>query len=163
VPRRRLRRFGVAQTVLFVPLAALDMRMQRAGGPGNIAFELAGTPQRARSIMGRWGEEGRRAARASLLLDYPFLVSYTGFGLAATAIAAEELPAPLAALAPAVAAGQVVAAACDAAENTALLGVLAGREESLAPVARGFARAKFALLGVGWAYSLLGLAARLRR
>ena len=44
----------------------------------------------------------------------------------------------------------MVAGACDAAENATLLRVLGGRHD-LAPVARRFALAKFALLGLGWA------------
>ena len=133
----RLARSAAATAALFVPLAVLDRRMQRAGGPGIIGFEVAGTPERARAITDAWGEEGRAAARASLVLDFPFLIAYTGVNVA---------------LAPgrALAAVAVVAGACDAVENAALLGVLAGRDGRLPAVARAFALAKFALLGIGW-------------
>jgi hypothetical protein len=130
-------RSAAATAVLFVPLAVLDRRMQRTGGPGIIPFELAGTPERARAMMDRWGEDGRAAARASLLLDFPFLVAYSALNVAV----ARSRPA---------AAAAVAAGACDAVENAALLGVLAGRGDRLPAVARGFALAKFALLGVGW-------------
>ena len=168
---RVMRAFGAAQAALFVPLAALDLRMQRAGGPGIIPFELAGTPERAGEMMRRWGEDGRRAARWSLVLDYPFLVAYTGSNLALTSAAGESLSraglGSLGAAAPAVAVAQVAAAACDACENTALLGVLATGEEAvsgsrLPATARAFARMKFALLGIGWAYALAGGIAHLR-
>jgi hypothetical protein len=43
--------------------------MRRTGGPGIVAFELAGTEARATQIMASWGERGRRAARTSLRLD----------------------------------------------------------------------------------------------
>ena len=46
-------------------------------------------------------------------------------------------------------------------ENTALLGVLAGRDDRLPAAARVFARAKFALLAVVWAYTVMGLGSRL--
>lgn len=164
-PRGRTGAFGAAEVALLVSLLALEHRMKRTGGPGIIPFELAGTPQRAAKIMGRWGAEGRRAARLSLLLDYPFLVSYTGLQVAACRAASDALHRrgarrltragrPIAAL-------QVVAGACDAAENTALLGVLAGRDDRLPAVARAFALAKFTLLAKGWTYAALGLIAHL--
>jgi hypothetical protein len=157
-----MRRYAAAVIALFVPLAVLDRRMQRTGGPGIIPFELAGTPERARRILDAWGDDGRAAARASLLLDFPFLVAYTGFNVAAVGTESERLRRAgarrLARAGGPVAVAQVVAGACDAVENTALLGVLTGRDERLPAVAAGFARAKFALLGVGWAYALLALA-----
>ena len=163
----RVRAFVAANVALFVPLLALERRMKRAGGPGIIPFELAGSPERSRAIMERWGEHGRAAARTSLLLDYPYLVSYTGLQVAGVSAAGDALRRAgakgLAGAAPALAAGQVVAGACDAVENTALLGVLAGRDERLPAVARAFASAKFALLGAGWLYGALGLAAHLAK
>jgi hypothetical protein len=62
-----------------------------------------------------------------------------------------------------VGATQVAAGAFDAAENTALLGVLAGHDGRLPAVASACARAKFALLGLGCGYGALGLASRLVR
>ena len=161
-PRHQLVASAVATGALLVPLADLERRMKRTGGGGIVPFELAGTRKRARHTMTMWGEDGRSAARTSLLLDYPFLVAYTGLNLAVTELAATALPKPLAALGPAVAAGQVAAAACDAAENTALLGVLSGRDQRLPAVARAFATVKFALLGAGWLYTAAGLVAWLR-
>ncbi len=165
--RRRLQVFGIAQLALLVPLAALERRMKRAGGPGIIPFELAGTPERSRRIMDRWGAQGRSAAQLSLVLDYPFLVAYTGFNLAGTAATTAALrdrgASALAGAGRAVAVGQIAAGACDAVENTALLGVLAGVDERLPAVARAFARAKFALLTVGCLYAALGAAVRFTR
>jgi len=151
---------------LFVPLAALDRRMQRAGGPGIVAFELAG-PERGPRILERWGEDGQRAARASLVLDFPFLVSYTALGVRLTeragGVFARRGPRVLAGLAPAVSAVQVAAGACDAIENSALLGVVArGGDERLSTVAAAAARTKFAGLTVGWLYGALALIQRLR-
>jgi hypothetical protein len=154
-----MRIFGAAHAALWVPMLALEWRMNRAGGVGIVPFELAGTPERSRRMMERWGEDGRKAARLSLLLDYPFLVSYTGLQVAACAAAAEVLPGGRV-----VVPAQVAAGAFDAAENTSLLGVLSGRDGGRLPrLARAFALAKFALLGVGWAYSAAALAVRLLR
>ena len=160
---RALRLLGAGQVALLVPLLALERRMQRTGGTGIVAFELAGTPERARSTMRAWGDDGRAAARASLLLDFPFLATYTAFNRAAAAAAGQALdragvPALARAAGP-LRTAQLAAGACDAVENAALLGVLAGHDERLPAVANAFARAKFAFLGLGWAYSALGLAA----
>ena len=157
----------VAATVgLMLPLAALDRRMQRTGGPGIIAFELAG-PEGGPKILERWGAEGQRAARASLVLDFPFLVAYTTLGVQLTARAGDVFarrgPRALAALTPAVQAVQVAAGACDAIENSALLGVVAsGGDERLSTVAATAARTKFAGLIACWVYGALALVQRLR-
>jgi hypothetical protein len=42
---------------LFVPLAAIDRRLQATGGPGIIPFELAGAIG-SDAILARWGEAG---------------------------------------------------------------------------------------------------------
>ena len=140
--------------------------MKRAGGPGIIAFELAGTPARANRIMDAWGTEGRRAARLSLVLDFAFLVAYSGFHANVCALASEVLrergwqrAADLGAVART---SQIVAGACDAVENVALLGILAGRGNALPRVAQSFAATKFALLAAGAAYAAAGLAAKAR-
>jgi hypothetical protein len=163
--RRWLWGFGAGQVLLLVPLLALERRMRRAGGPGIIPFELAGTPERSRRIMERWGADGQSAARMSLVLDYPYLVTYSALQVAASRAASGALrrrgATALADVGRLIGASQVAAGAFDAAENTALLGVLAGRNGRLPALARACARAKFALLGVGWGYGALGLASRL--
>jgi hypothetical protein len=115
--------------------------------------------------MDKWGPEGRTAARMSLLLDYPFLVSYSGLQLAACNAASDALrrrdAKALAGAGPVIGRLQLAAGACDAAENTALLGILSGRMGRLPALARAFASAKFALSTVGWLYGALGLMARL--
>jgi hypothetical protein len=144
-----------ATAALLIPLAMLDRRMQRAGGPGIIPFELAG-PGRSEQILEAWGPDGRQAAQASLRLDFPFLVAYTALGVRLTGRAGDSLAArrpALAAAARPVAGIQVAAGACDAVENAALLGVVArGGDARLAALARRAACAKFAGLIVGWLY-----------
>lgn len=158
---------AAATAALMVPLVILDRRMQATGGPGIIPFELAG-PGRSEEILRRWGEEGRGAARASLLLDFPYLVAYTALNVRLTQRASDALATHrlgrLAALGRGVASVQVAAGACDAIENTALLGVVArGGDARLASLARTAARAKFAGLIAGWLYGAAALAARRRR
>jgi hypothetical protein len=153
-----------ATAVLLVPLALLDRRMQAAGGTGIIPFELAG-PDRSGEILRAWGADGQRAARASLLLDFPYLVAYTTLNVRLTGRAREvvtpEGDGVLKAVGPAATAIQVTAGLCDAVENAALLGVVAkGGDARLASIARGAARAKFAGLIAGWIY---GATALLRR
>lgn len=140
--------------------------MLRTGGPGIIGFELAGTPERSRRIMDRWGPEGRSAARLSLLLDYPFLVTYCGIQVAGCAAASDALRArdanALATAGRLIGPVQIAAGAFDAAENTALLGILGGRAGRLSAVARACAQAKFVVFLVGLLYEALAVASHLQ-
>ena len=140
--------------------------MQATGGPGIIPFELAG-PDRSKEILSKWGAEGQRAARASLLLDFPYLIAYTALGVQLIGRAREAFgerdASTLEAVGPLVAAVQVAAGACDAVENAALLGVVArGGDARLASVARSAARMKFAGLLVGVLYGGTALLGRTR-
>jgi hypothetical protein len=161
--RRTNRILGLAQAALLVPLLEMERRMRKTGGSGILAFELAGTPERASKITRKWGAEGQAAARVSLLLDYPFLVTYSGLQFIGCAAAREQLGGPLAAAGRVIAPAQFAAGAFDAVENTALLGIVAGRSGRLPAVARASALAKFALLTVGVLYRALGIASRLAR
>jgi hypothetical protein len=142
---------------LLVPLAAIDLRLQATGGPGIIPFELAG-PAHSDAILARWGEDGRRWAIASLVLDFPFLVAYTALNLVLLERLSQRAVARgdrvLAALARPVAALQIIAGACDAIENAALLVVVTRRgDHNRAALARRAARTKFASLSIGWVYA----------
>jgi hypothetical protein len=158
---------AAATAGLLVPLAVLDRRMQSAGGPGILPFELAG-PDRSADILRAWGVEGQRAARASLLLDFPFLVAYTVLNVRLTGRARDALSGRggwmAGGLASTVAAAQVAAGACDAVENVALLSVVAhGGDARLAAVARSAALVKFAGLIVGWLYGAVAVLGGRRR
>ncbi len=147
---------AAATAGLLVSLGVLDRRMQSAGGPGILAFEVGG-PDRGAEILRAWGVEGQRAARASLLLDFPFLVAYTVLNVRLTGRARDALSGRggrmAGGLAYAVAAAQVAAGTCDAVENVALLSVLArGGDARLSAVARSAALLKFAGLTAGWLY-----------
>ncbi|MGB8406486.1 MAG: hypothetical protein WCE30_20720 [Mycobacterium sp.] len=59
-----------------VVMLRLESRMRAAGGPGIIPFELAGSAAKAEDIMRRWGEDGQRAARQSMWLDFGYMATY---------------------------------------------------------------------------------------
>ncbi len=156
-----------ATIALLLPLAAIDRRLQATGGPGIIPFELAG-PGGTEAILDRWGEEGRRWAIASLLLDFPFLVAYTRANLAIVERLGRRADYAddriLASLARPVGLLHIVAGASDAVENAALLAVVARRGDPVrAALARRAARTKFAALGAGWAYAAAVMGASRRR
>jgi hypothetical protein len=137
--------------------------MKRTGGPGIIPFELAGTPAKANRILDAWGDEGRAAARRSLILDYPFPATYALLhAIACTAVSDRFKERGRSALADAgapLAWAQLAAAIFDYVENTALLLNLSGRHKRLPAIARRAALTKFALTYAGWGYVLLGIAA----
>jgi hypothetical protein len=162
--RRALWALGPATLGLFVVLALIDRRMQHAGGHGIVSFELAGSRDRAREILADWGAEGRRAARASLWVDYLYLAAYGAFlWLAIRALRDGALRRGWARFARpggAIALLALVAAACDAAEDAFLLLALGGHGGSAAPtLATAFASVKFACLAVAVVYLLAGLVA----
>ena len=159
---------GSATLALLVVLAILDLRMMDAGGPGIVGFELAGTEHRAAEILADWGDAGTHAARASLWIDYAYIVVYTIF-LALAASATRDLAerrgwsrmAAFGAVAPVLAVG---IGAFDAIEDLWLLLALDQHGGALAPrLGQVCAIVKFALFAVTAAYLLAGLLLRMRR
>lgn len=134
-------------------MLALERQMRRCGGPGIIAFELAGNAERAQRIMDAWGDDGRRAARRSLQLDFGYMTTYGALTALLVDYARRRLGHPAA-----LCLGVVPAVAADALEGVALLNVLAGNDiHTNARRARGAALLKFvvlvaALLYIGGAY-----------
>ena len=156
--------FGIANVALLIPLLECERRMRRTGGPGIIPFELAG-PEHSQRVLDKWGPEGQRAARASLVLDYPYLVTYSGFLYFGCAAASDELSRhradALARAGQVIAPGQIAAGAFDVVENTSLLAILSGRRGRVPAIARVSAQMKLALMALGVLYGALGLASRL--
>jgi len=129
----------------------LERAMHATGGPGIIAFELAGNEARASSILESWGSKGVAAARTSLWLDFGYMSTYGVFAallaegsdrrLARRRLGARRFPWAQVACAAAVAA--------DAREGVALLNILRGRDrQTYATRARRAALTKFGLLAV---------------
>jgi hypothetical protein len=166
--RRALVFLAITTVAIGVVLALLDGRMRHSGGPGIVGFEFAGSEERAAEILADWGDEGEDAARASLWIDYLYILSYGAF-LTLAAIATRELAirrgwrrmaaAGLAAIPIAA------AAACfDAIEDVGLLLALDRHGGDLAPLlAAVCATLKFALLALVITYLLAGLLLRLRQ
>lgn len=156
---------------VYVTLSVLmfrqEPRMKAHGGSGIVGLEMAGSTDRVDRIIERWGEDGAAAARRSLAIDYGVLASYSPLMAIGCTAAARSLHERgdhgLARLGPLLSYGQLAAGVCDAAENTALLAVLAGRRAALPMLARRSAQAKFLLLGAGAAYSAIGVLRGWRR
>jgi hypothetical protein len=157
--RRALWLTGAASLALFVVLTVLDLRLRDAGGPGIVGFELAGSEERVAEILDDWAEDGRDAARASLWIDFPFLLAYGAF--LTLAVAALRDRAKRCGLGRLAAAGVVIvalpatAAAFDAIEDVGLLVALEGEGGDRAPLlATICASLKFGLLAITAAYLL---------
>ena len=164
--RRGLIVSGIAIVALLLAMAPAEDRM-RENGEGVVAFELAGSQERADEILDEWGDDGRDAAREQLLIDFAFMLAYGTFLVLAVAAVRDRLGARgwrrLAAIGAVVVPFGAVAAACDAVENACLLAVLDGAGSALPTVAAIFAAAKFALLVAAIAYLVVGGVLSLRR
>lgn len=165
--KRALIASAVASLAIGAVLLVLDARMMDAGGPGIIGFELAGSEDRAAEILADWGDEGTDAARASLWIDYAYLIAYGTF-LVLAAWATRDLARArgwrrMAALGTAVIPLAAAAAAFDAIEDVGLLLAVDQHGGAFAPrLAQVCASLKFALLAVTIAYLLAGLLLRFR-
>jgi len=165
--RRWLIGSGVATVVLYVVLIVLDRKLTDTGGPSIVAFELAGSEERAAEILAEWGSSGRDHARSSLWIDFPFMLAYGAF-LTLAALATRDFARQHGrrALATAGVAAPLAAAATagfDALENVFLLLTLGGHGGRAGPaIAAAAASVKFLLLAATIVYLLWGLASRLR-
>ncbi len=134
---------GVSAVLLFAALALINGTLTDHGH-GIIAFEFAGSQDRAQEILGDWGDEGKDAAVWSLLVDFPFIAAYTVFLFTASTGIGRR--------------AALLAGGCDVIENLALL-LVVGEHTSVWPaVAFAFAAVKFAAIVVAW----IGVATRLR-
>jgi hypothetical protein len=144
--RRTLDRPVAIATISYLGYTAvmlvLERRMRRTGGPGIIPFELAGNASRAQDMMDRWGDDGRRAARLSLWLDFGYMATYGALTALLVDRARRRRGHP--AILPTAA---IAAVAADAAEGVSLLRVLDGTDIAVhARRARNAALIKFAVL-----------------
>jgi hypothetical protein len=165
--KRALIASAVASIAIGAVLIVLDARMMDSGGPGIIGFEFAGSEERAAEILADWGDDGTDAAKASLWLDFAYILAYGTF-LVLAARATRDLAESrgwrrLAAFGTAVVPFAAAAAAFDAIEDVGLLLAVDRQGGDLAPrLAQICASIKFALLAVTIAYLLIGLLLRLR-
>ncbi|WP_273735976.1 hypothetical protein [Mycolicibacterium septicum] len=142
----------IAAVIAFLGYTGVMVRIDRrlkSRGSGIVAFELAGTAERAEHIMASWGHEGRRDALASLRLDFGYMLTYgTVLALLVDRVRRRhDHPAALPWLA-------VPAVAADAVEGMALLKVLQRNNiDANARRARTAALIKFGILAVGLGYA----------
>jgi hypothetical protein len=150
-------------------LLGLDVQLRSPpAGEGIVSLERAGTASRAGAILEAWRKDGAIGeARASLIVDFPFLAAYsTAFALTILWLAFQDwsalglLGTALRGLGVVVALLQWAAAGFDAIEDIALLWQLAsGPTDLLAWWAARAARIKFGLLQAGASYIIVaGLA-----
>jgi hypothetical protein len=165
--RRALIASAIAVVAIGIVLEVLDTRMMDAGGPGIVGFEFAGTQDRAAEILADWGDSGTDAAKASLWIDYAYIVAYGTF-LVLAAWATRDLAEQrgwtrMAAFGVAVIPFAAAAAAFDAIEDVGLLLAVNGHGGDAAPrLAEVCASLKFLLVGVTIAYLITGLVLRFR-
>lgn len=132
-------------------------------GVGIMQLEMVRTSPKAAQLTSALGPDGLSAARQQLYVDFGLLVLY-GIVLSAACVllaqrAQRRNAMGIAKAGPLFAALAVIAAACDALENVALLAVTFGHTAQPWPaLASGFASMKFALLTVVLAYLVVGVA-----
>ncbi|MGV0626866.1 hypothetical protein [Mycolicibacter minnesotensis] len=149
---KRLGWSAVATLAYTAVMLVLERAMRKTGGPGIVAFEVAGNAERAQEILDAWGPEGRRWARWSLWLDFGYMLTYGTAALLLIERARSRRGDPVALrLIP------IGAVAGDAIEGVALLRAVDGVDiEANARTARIAALTKFALLAVGLVYTVIG-------
>jgi hypothetical protein len=135
-------------------MAPAGRALKAIGGPGIVAFELAGSTQRSSAILAQWGADGQAAARRSLRADYFFIVGYAGvlslLAACTSAALGDKTWDWMAAAGNGVAYLALLAGLCDVAENLLLTAVLdraqSGELQPYAGWARRLALAKFCLV-----------------
>jgi hypothetical protein len=165
--RRALIASAIAAVAIGIVLEVLDTRMMDAGGPGIVGFEFAGTQDRAAEILADWGNSGTDAAKASLWIDYAYIVAYGTF-LVLAAWATRDLAEQrgwtrMAAFGVAVIPLAAAAAAFDAIEDVGLLLAVDGHGGDVAPrLSQVCASLQFLLIAVTIGYLIAGLVLRFR-
>lgn len=139
---------GTLVAALFAVQALLDLKLQEGGAPGILALEVAGSADRAREILAEWGPDRLSTARASVIVDIPFIIcSALFFSLACSTVANGLAQPALFRLGGVMAWAPLAAGVLDAAEDGALLQILAPNTEQPWPaIAAGAASVKFVLI-----------------
>ena len=153
---------------IFIFTIIVIVGMQVLGGPliteeapgGILSFEFAGDVKTAQVMMESWGDEGQIYAGLNLGFDYLFMMAYAsaiGLGCVLVARGLAERGKFLSGLGAYLAWAMFLAALLDAVENYALIKVLLGSmEETWPAVAKYCAGPKFAIVGVGLIYVIVG-------
>ena len=150
--------------LLMLVQAAFNRRLRSVAAPrGIVSFQLAGTVDRARAIVGSWDDPARSSAKRGLWLDYLYLLSYASALVLGCIWAARQLAAvsPWLEWAGGMLAWlMVLAAVFDSLENLALLIQLYRTPRAFWSALSFFcASAKFLLAMLGLFYVFAGIAA----
>jgi len=153
--------FFVLSLLVMVSLQVTGAHLITKVSPsGILSFEFAGDLSAAQNMVNSWGQTGRVYAGLNLGLDYLFLLAYaSAIGLGCVLVARSFSPRKrfLADLGNLIAYAQIAAALLDGVENYALIRVLFGTEMAVWPVvARWSAFPKFAIVGAGLIYVMIG-------
>ena len=159
--RRALPLLCGAAIAVTLAMAVLGEPLRSDAAPqGILDFEFARTLPRARAILASWSPEAKLYAALGLGVDYLFLVAYSAAICLACVRAAAGLESrspALARLGRRIAWAIPLAGVCDACENFALIRLLLGDERGAwAALAHAAALPKFAIVGVGLLYALVG-------
>lgn len=152
----------LALTLLVMGILTIMGRPLTKAGASIVDFELAGTLPNAQAIMHGWGAANRQRALRQTYVDFAFILLYAltlalGCGLAARQFTAGGA---LATLGPYLAWAQLTAGLLDVVENVTLMRLLQGSTNASWPqLARWCALPKFAIVGLGVVYELMGGAA----
>ena len=160
----QLRAFVVLFVLTIIAMAAEQITgapLRTDAAPfGIVSFELAGSLPVAQQIIESWGAAGRVYAGLNLGLDFLFIAVYASCISLGCVIIARNLArqsALFASIGVVLAWALLIAALLDCIENYALISLLLGSQQALfAALAQACAIPKFAIVGVGIAYVLLG-------
>lgn len=155
---------GALALVALAVLLALDRELMRGGAPGIATFELAFSSERAREILAQWGTDRYDTARASLIIDFAFIVGWAGFLALLCRVAADrQLGARFTRAGAYLAWVAIAAGVFDLLEDLALLRVIAtGGDQPWPALAGTFASAKFLGIAAVLGYLALALLGSLR-
>ena len=136
----------------------LDGPLQTPAAPnGIVSFELAGTPQKAESILQSWDSRAQLFASFSLGIDYLFMLTYGLTISLAVLMAGEKHGGKFAQLGALLGWGILLAGLLDAIENLALWRILIGVGTNSCPrIASISATIKFVLILLGLLFTLAG-------
>lgn len=136
-----------ATVILWLQFPPIESRLKSAGY-GIVDYELAFTTGNAGKMLRAWGPESQGIVRNSLLIDFPFMISYALTFAGITLLIARSQSGRLASAGLALTPAVLIAAVFDAIENLMLLTLL-GRDPvpALPPLVAGIsASIKFLLL-----------------
>ncbi len=142
-------------------LRSFDTYLQTDAAPnGIVSYEFAGTLPAAQRMIKSWEDKGQIYAGLSLGIDYLFLIVYAGTIGLGCVLLGEKLSEKFVfgeIIGAALAWGLIIAALLDALENYALIKILLGStNESWLTIAKFSAAPKFAIVGFGLIYLIIG-------